>query len=84
MYYYTLHRGGTRFCHYCLQAIKTVLLLKLMVRKGEYVGFKKLLKKIKVTIHDFENILVFEDNWKQKFNEPYTNEYQKLAACSYD
>ena len=40
MYYYTLHRGGTRFCHYCLQAIKTVLPLKLMVRKGEYVGFK--------------------------------------------
>ena len=44
---------------------------------------RKLWNKNKVTIKDFESILVSEDNAKQNPNQSYTEKYQKHIACSY-
>ena len=57
-----------------------------MPNKGEYVKFKSFSRKIKspfMIYGDFQSILVPEDNGKQNPTEPYTNKYQKHAACSY-
>ena len=44
---------------------------------------RKLWNKNKVTIKDFESILVSEDNAKQNPNQSYTEKYQKHIPCSY-
>ena len=57
-----------------------------MPKKGEYIKFKNLRRKIKspfMIYGDFESILVPEDNGKQNPNESYTKKYQKHVACNY-
>ena len=57
-----------------------------MPKKGEYVKFKNVKRKIKspfMIYADFESILVPEDNGKQNPNELYSNKYENNIACSY-
>ena len=48
----------------------------------------KIMKAIQIspfmTFADFESIIGPEDNGKQNLGEPYSNKYQKHAACSFD
>ena len=101
MHDHSLHRGRKHFCRYCLHAFITKEILKphikdyfninakqtiKMPKKGEYVKFKNLGRKIKSPFRvytDFESILVPEDNGKQNPNESYTKKYQEHVACSY-
>ena len=57
-----------------------------MPKKGVYVKFKKLERKIKspVMIYaDFESILEQENNGKKNSEDTYMNKYQKHVAWSY-
>ena len=57
-----------------------------MPKKGEYVKFKNVEKKIKspfMIYGDFKSILGPEDNGKQNPNESYTNKQQNHVAVSY-
>ena len=56
-----------------------------MPKKGEYVKFKTVKRKIKspfMIYADFESILVPKDKVKQNPNESYTKKYQKHGTCS--
>ena len=101
MYDHALHRGSKHFCHYCLCDFVPEEILKrhiincfkingkkriIMPKKGEYVKFKNVERKIKspfMVYADFESILVPEDNGKQNPNELYSNKYENNIACSY-
>ena len=51
-----------------------------MPKKGEYVKFKNVERKIKSSFMiyaDFESIMLPEDNEKQNLNDSYTNKYKK-------
>ena len=81
-----LHRGRKHFCRYCLHAFINGKQTIKMPKKGEYVKFKSLERKIKspfMIYADFEGIPVPEDNGKQSPNESFNNKYQKHVACSY-
>ena len=98
MYDHSLHRFS-RFCLYAfiteeilkchikdcfkMNGKKTIK----MPKKGEYARFKNFERKIKspsMIYADLENILVPNDNVKQKPNESYSNKYENHVACSYD